>query len=159
MRLGDIKDIQVEDYEQETEWSCGPAALKIVLDSIGHPVSEDQLIQLTGASPIAGTRHEGMISAASALGHKVFATEECSDEDLSRFLASKIPVIVDYQGSRGGHYVVITGLEDGRVHIQDPRKHGPRHHTLDLNMFKARWHATTYGDRDFSNKWMMAVLS
>jgi predicted double-glycine peptidase len=158
MNLGSTGEVPVEDHEQKTEWSCGPAALKIVLDALGHTVSEDQLIKLTGATPEAGTRHEGMVAAAEALGYKVHQSEETPDEDLAKFLASDIPVVIDYQGSNGGHYVVLKAIENGRVRMQDPRRHGARDHTLDINLFNARWHSTTYGDQKFTNRWMMVVL-
>ena len=71
--MTEVEDIPVQEYRQKTEWSCGPAALKILLSRFGHVVSEKQLIDLTDAEPKGGTEHEGLVNAAKALGYDVFA--------------------------------------------------------------------------------------
>jgi predicted double-glycine peptidase len=151
-------DLGVEPVRQKKDWSCGPAALKILLGYLGHPATEEQLIHLTDAKPEGGTEHEGMVRAAEILGHQVFSRENATDQDLLRFIQQGIPVIVDFQGSQGGHFAVISGIKDGRIVLDDPREHGSQEHTLDLDVFKNRWFNIRYDNHRRVNRWMMAII-
>lgn len=151
-------ELPAPTYRQKKDWSCGPAALKILLSYFGHPASEEQLIHLTHARSEGGTEHEGMVNAAQILGHQVFAKENATEQDLMRFVQQGIPVIVDFQGSQGGHFAVVNGLKDGRILLDDPREHGSQRHTLDLEVFKNRWFNIRYDNRKLVNRWMMAIL-
>lgn len=153
-----VEDLPVKEYTQETEWSCGPAALKILLSHYGHNVSEDQLIELSGTTPAAGATHAGLINAAHKLGYHVMATDNAAEGLLPTLIKSGAPVLIDFQGaSGGGHYVAAIGMDSERVHIEDPRRHGGNHYTLDWNLFNARWYNVTYGDKKFINRWLMAI--
>jgi ABC-type bacteriocin/lantibiotic exporter with double-glycine peptidase domain len=153
-----MKDVPVTPYRQQRSWSCGAAALKIVLSRFGKDVSEDNLIDLSATDPQGGTRHEGMVAAARALGYKIYVREDAGEDDLVEFLRLGLPVIVDFQARSGGHYAVVTAVDNGRVHIEDPRREGSQHHTLDLRIFLSRWFNVTYGDRRFVNRWMLVLL-
>lgn len=154
----DIPEVPVLEYRQKKDWSCGPAALKILLSSRNHEVSEEQLIQLTGAKPEGGVEHEGMTRAAQMLGYKVFATANATEKQVLYFLQNRIPVIVDYQGNIGGHYAVITGYDNGRVIFQDPREEGSLHHSMDWQMFQHRWYNIRYDTHERIDRWMMVIL-
>lgn len=151
-------ELPVDGYRQQRPWSCGPAALKILMTYFGHPVSEEQLIHLTSAKSSGGTEHEGMVRAAEILGHQVFAKENASEQDIMRFIQQGIPVIVDFQGSQGGHFAVVSGVRNGRVILDDPRETGTQQHTLDLDLFKAKWFNIRYDSHRLVNRWMMALL-
>jgi ABC-type bacteriocin/lantibiotic exporter with double-glycine peptidase domain len=151
-------ELPTPEYRQDHTWSCGPAALKILLDFFGHPVSEDQLIHLTDAKSRGGTEHEGMVQAAEILGHQVYAKEDATEVDLMRFLSKGVPVVVDFQGNNGGHFAVVSGLKDNRVQIDDPRQTGSQRHSLDMNVFMSRWFNIRYDNHRRINRWMMALL-
>ena len=150
-------DIEVEKYIQSKKWSCGPAALKILLSYYGTEVSEEELIELSGTNETQGATHDGLISAVKAFGFSPYSSENTDDSVLLRFLGNHEPVLIDFQGNNGGHYVVGTAFSSQRIHIQDPRTSGENHYTLDFNLFKARWYSVEYGTRKFINRWMLAV--
>lgn len=151
-------EVPVDGHQQTEDWSCGPAALKILLSRFDHPVSEEQLIALTRSGPAGGTTHEGLMDAARRLGYRVVAFSNASVSDIRGMIARGLPVLVDFQGRKGGHFAVVVGAKDGRLEFEDPRESGTPRYSMDERVFEARWYNVTYPDRRTIRRWMMAVI-
>jgi ABC-type bacteriocin/lantibiotic exporter with double-glycine peptidase domain len=152
-----MSEVPVETHTQETKWSCGPAALKMLLEHQGHVIEEDQLVELSDAGPDGGTEHEGLVSAAKVLGYEVFAKEDASVTDLVHFVEKGLPVLIDFQGKKGGHFAVVVSTDGGRIHIVDPRRKGSDRYSLDPVVFAKRWFNIRYDDKRRVNRWMMVI--
>ncbi|PIN94126.1 hypothetical protein COU56_03175, partial [Candidatus Pacearchaeota archaeon CG10_big_fil_rev_8_21_14_0_10_31_9] len=54
--------VQIPYYEQETNYTCGPACMRMVLGSLGIKKSEKQITKLIGTNKIRGTNHRDFLS-------------------------------------------------------------------------------------------------
>lgn len=151
----------VPPTEQQTSYTCGPAALAAVAQAfdVGAP-DEDQLSQLAGTTE-NGTTPEGLAAAAKQLGLSATVLEHLAPEDLFGYLAQgRLAIIAlqawaDEEPSDGyanswqhGHYVVFTGVsEDGRLLFEDPSLDEIGRASLTGEDLIDRWHDTD-GGRD-----------
>lgn len=143
------KTLDLPNVRQETDYSCGAAAVASVCHFFGvGPATEAEYIEALGTSPEDGTNPVQVTSFLSSLGLAVDAKEELTLADLQRFTAEGKPVLVclqDYgtdpeEEARllSGHWVVVAGVADdlGAVQLQDPSA-GPVE--MDGRDFLARW--------------------
>ena len=152
-------EVQVARHDQEKDWSCGAAALRIFLSRFGmdRGVSESELFKLTGDTPQSGVTHEGLYKAMRALGLNPYPREGASLVELENLNLQGLPAIVDFQAEHGGHYAVVTAVKGGRVHIEDPKPGSGNHYTLDQDLFLRRWFNVPYGTKEKVSRWLMTV--
>jgi len=109
---------------------CRPACLKIVLEYYGIRKTEKELVKLTECKQDLGIDDKEIARVAKSFGFKAEIKNNCSFDDIEKFLDLNIPVIVDWF-SRGrcdyidsevadGHYSVVSGLDDKFIFLQDP---------------------------------------
>ena len=115
---------------------CGPASIKIVLAYFGIEKSEKELADLAGVVPGIGIDDQTIVKVLVAQGLKAEIKNECTFDDLERWLGEGKPVIVDWF-TRGrsdyddsevadGHYSVVCGLDADFIYLQDPEIGGQR---------------------------------
>src|SRR5262245_21856362 len=124
--------LPVVRHLQEESWSCGTAALKIVLDSVGRPARERELINLCGAAPHHGTPPWAMATGLERLGVSHEVVDSATIDVIEQRIRSLQLCIVDYQswGRRGrdyqrgrtGHYSVVFGYDPTHLLLADPAK-------------------------------------
>lgn len=132
--------LQLPNVRQETDWSCGEAAVRTVLQYLGkryqvpalstrehgtHPAQIQQALILAGLRTFSGAFRTSQLRA-------------CADD--------WTPVVCAIRDDDGnGHWVVSAGVRRGRVHYQCPLT-GPR--SLPEAEWVARWHDVgMYGDK------------
>jgi hypothetical protein len=111
---------------QETPYTCGPAAVKMVLAFLGHDLKEAEIARRMGTSPVLGTSNGQLLRAyrkylaelntgytAAIVAGKKFRAALVADN-----LAKRQPLIVSFltenyfnPGHPVGHYVVIIGID------------------------------------------------
>jgi ABC-type bacteriocin/lantibiotic exporter with double-glycine peptidase domain len=129
--------LNIKPYRQKPEL-CGPASLKMVLDFFGIEKTEEELARMAGYLPGKGTKSEGLVRTAQELGLKAFQKDFSEINDLKEYAVNKnTPVIVDWFSVDGGHYSVITGVDEKNIYMQDPESIELK--TLDIETFKAVW--------------------
>ena len=117
---------------------CGPASLKMVLDFWGIRISEKRLAEISGCSATGGIGAEGLASAARKLGFRVKIKDFSELEDIDGWVnRKKIPVIVDWFAFEGGHYSVVSGIDDENIYLEDPSLGHRR--AMKLTTFKRLW--------------------
>jgi len=123
---------------------CGPTALAMALEfyGINKPTrtvaKETKTLSQSGAWQ--GTCCENIAAAAKKNLPGSYMKSNMSIDDLKTITASGKPVVVnvDTQGYWSkGHYMVVTGVKDGMVYVNDPWKGGQR--TYSFASFKAQW--------------------
>lgn len=142
----------VPDIRQGANYSCGAAALQAVLRYWGIDIEEDKLIKLLKTSPEYGTNERDIVRVAKKMGLKAEFKDNITLEDLERSIHEGIPVIVDCQswGStcsnkswaddwRDGHYMVVIGIDEDNVYLEDPYILGSRGF-IPRQEFVERWH-------------------
>lgn len=127
--------------------TCGPTALKMVLQYWGRKISEKEIIKGIGGIKKYGVRTIKLAEFAHKLG---FETEllsynrkladgkakikKPSVQDILKYIKDKVPVILAVRSAilyekapkKFGHFIVITGYQNGDFLYSDPDD-GKRH--------------------------------
>jgi len=102
------------EYRQTTDVSCGPAALRYILENeFGVLVPEEEVARLAGTGA-GGTTLAGMRQAAEALGLEV-RSWRWPERDLG-----ELPLPAVAYMNRWQHYVVLTDVQPDFVEVYDP---------------------------------------
>lgn len=128
--------LKVSPFRQTTGY-CGPASLKMVLAYFGVNKSESALAKLSGASRLHGVEGPGLVRAAKQLGFDAFIKDNAKIADIKKYVALKVPIIVDWFSKEDGHYSVVVGIDSKRVHLQDPE--WKRAYSMDIKTFNRVW--------------------
>ncbi len=136
---------------QPDGYTCGPTSLAMALKYYGMDRSiHPELATLCNTTTDGTPSTDNLVNAAKKLG---FAGSYAKSGDLNwlaQVTAGGSPVIVNVAGGvwTGGHYVVVTGVKDGTVYINDPawgysneKGHSGNKITMDVNTFSSIWGA------------------
>jgi ABC-type bacteriocin/lantibiotic exporter with double-glycine peptidase domain len=116
--------LPVPHYRQSADGLCLPACARMVLAYLGHDLTEAQVAGLLRSRSFGtaapNVRYLESLSVSVTFGQFSLAR-------LSDFLQSRIPCIVfvqaddlPYSASAGFHAVVVIGLDDHNVYLNDP---------------------------------------
>jgi hypothetical protein len=116
---------------QETNFSCGPAALLAILRywGVDDGIGEEDLYADLGTTAADGTELGNLADGAEERGlDTAVSASACSLEDLESALLAGGTAILniqahgsgDYAGRDDGHYVVLIGMDDENVYVMDP---------------------------------------
>jgi ABC-type bacteriocin/lantibiotic exporter with double-glycine peptidase domain len=122
--------ITLSDVRQKSQYDCGVVAVKVLLRALGKRLTPENTKALA-TTPIDGTDPRAIEALLRKLGLHVLSGE-MTWNDLVYFTQTR-PVIclITYAGV--GHWVVASGIKDGKMHYQDPSG-GP------LYVGKKKWH-------------------
>jgi predicted double-glycine peptidase len=141
------------DVRQSTVYSCGASALQAVLQYYGIEAREDALMKECRTTAALGTQPEPMMKAARARGLQATLKEGLTLNALESALWQRIPVICAIQAWaetdkpgfswakawEDGHYVIVIGIDNKYVYVEDPSLLGSRG-TIPRQEFLERWH-------------------
>ena len=111
--------------KQETEYSCGPACLRMVLEAYGLSKTEGELRELTNCT-VLGTTAWDVVLAARALGFPSTRKYTVNLEELREQIISGLYPIVFVRARlrldlrRQEHYAVVTAASETQVELLDP---------------------------------------
>ena len=140
----------VPDVRQAEHYSCGASSFQAVMNYYGKNSFEADLRMMLNTTPSHGTYPWDMVRVAQQQGFDAEWKENLTLADLEASLKGGVPVIIDGQRFTApnstwedtwsaGHYMVVIGLDDRNVYLEDPYLLGTR-----LNMtretFIASWH-------------------
>ncbi len=128
------KLLRVPMIRQQTEFSCGAAALQSVLQYWGRPVDDERLLyDRLGTKPEGGTRPKSIATVARELGLDAAARQLLTHDDLYWAAKRGETVILslqrwganlpDDEECTDGHFVVLMGImgdDDEEVFVMDP---------------------------------------
>lgn len=106
-------------FIQKTNYTCGPACIRMVLSKWGIEVSEEELVKQMHTNDKEGTKPEEMVSIASKFGLKVFTKQHATLEELDKLLREGWMVIVAYSVDVP-HYAVYAGSNEQHIFLNDP---------------------------------------
>lgn len=148
--IGPVMLMGVPDVRQAEFYSCGASSFQAVMNYYGKDSFESDLRVMLNTTPTHGTYPWDMVRVAQQQGFEAEWKENLTVNDLEASLRQGVPVIIDGQRVRAldgtwenswdaGHYMVVYGLDDRNVYLEDPYLLGSR-----LNMtretFVASWH-------------------
>jgi len=141
------------DIVQSTDYSCGPACLQAVLSYYGEEICEKELMERMRTAPHNGTDPEDIVRVARELGFNAAMRTDLEIGDLAASVRIGAPVIIAAQAWAGesppsapwadewehGHYMVVIGVHDGLVYLEDP---ATKEHigVLPVEELNDRWH-------------------
>jgi len=149
--------IHMPHDRQGENYTCGPAALGMVLYYFGVEMREDKLSDALKTSPRGGTSATKMAELARRKGVRAEVVRRMSTGDLRTAVRAGKPVIVAFQawGAGGtdyadvwehGHYAVVVGVGDLFIYFDDPAtRSSPAY--LTVREFERRWHDVEDGER------------
>lgn len=150
--------VRVPHFFQQTEHTCGPAAMRMVLKALlGREEPEEVLAARLGTEPVRGTWHHELASFAEREGLRWrIRRGRSSLDDLEELLDAGHVVVVCYwiPEDRTDHYALVQRVTEDHVELIDPW-YGP-HHRLPRDEFDRNWRS----DRCFplrQDRWMMAI--
>ncbi len=133
----------VPPVRQSTPITCGPASLDSVLRYWGKASpGELALSEQLGTLAAGVTRPEELAHLARRFGLDAELRERLQIEDLEGFLRDGETAIVIWNDD-GGHYSVLTGIDDAHVHLMDPwpdPAHPGTYRSIPIGSFRSNWH-------------------
>lgn len=143
--------IKLPFFHQKSEYTCGPASLRMVFDFFGLKTKEDELKKLLKPNKIIGTKHKALIKIAQKKGFYCYVHEKANLSQLKNFLDRGFPVIVNYvePDSNEKHYSVVIGYNKSKIIMNDPWI-GEKF-KINLKDFEKRWHGRK------NKRWLMTI--
>ena len=140
-------------YRQSTDYTCGPACLKMVFKKHSLHRREFTLARLAGTEVKWGTQHQGMIETALKHNFFAFVRRNSSISDLREFVKKGYAVIIDWTEPvhNEGHYSLLIGFTKRHVIYHDP--YWGRQSRLRISRFIRLW----YEDGSKNYGWMMVL--
>jgi len=158
---------------QDTAYDCGPASLKIILETIDREFSEENLIKICKTTPKFGTNPQALEFALKKLEVKHETIQRASIKIVENKIRKLNLCVINYQawGKCGqdyknletGHYSVIFGFNHEHLYIADPHKnHTEKHNewgfrTIDKKLLCERWKDKFLSNGETTYHWMIAV--
>lgn len=102
--------LDVESYQQTTEYTCGPATVLSLMKYFGKQGDEMTIAAEMGTSSMVGTTPEQMTTWLNNNGFDASWHQDGSLEMLQSNLRNNIPTLVEWS-DWGGHWVLVTGYD------------------------------------------------
>jgi len=102
--------LDVESFQQTTEYTCGPAAVVSLLGFYGRIAEEMSIAQEMGTSSTVGTNPEQLTVWLSSNGFDASWHEYGELDTLTNRLKRNIPTLVEWS-DWGGHWVLVIGYD------------------------------------------------
>jgi ABC-type bacteriocin/lantibiotic exporter with double-glycine peptidase domain len=124
-------------FVPQTEDTCGPAALAMVLRFWGRSASHDALAAELGARELRGVAGSRLAESARSRGLTAVAYRGDLDQ-LRDYVGKGRPLVVAWDMGRGRfHNVVVVGFDGEDVVVHDPAQGAAR--TVKRATFEQRW--------------------
>ncbi|MDP3882300.1 MAG: cysteine peptidase family C39 domain-containing protein [Nanoarchaeota archaeon] len=142
----------IKYYQQEEDWSCGPAVVRMVLSSFKIKKSEAEISKTLGSNKEIGTPNKRLVDYFKDNNFSFIAEENAKINDLRRFFSDKFNIIVNYYcaSEKEGHFAIVKSLDKKRIYLYDPAM--GEDHSYSLKYFNKIW----YG-KSGEKKWLLAV--
>lgn len=158
---------------QDTTYDCGPASLKIILETIDRDISEETLIRACKTIPAFGTSPQALSLAFKKLEIKHETIERSSIKTMEDKIRKLNLCIINYQawGKCGqhyknletGHYSVVFGFNSEHLYIADPHKNHTEKcnewgfRTIHKKLLCERWKDKIQPSGKTTYHWMIAI--
>ncbi len=136
-------------YKQETNYTCGAACMRMILESMGITKSEKQIATLLKTNKVIGTWHKNISELAERYRFDYAIIREAKLVDLLFYRNTGWETIVCFTKAKIPHYAVVKKINWHSIYLLDPY-YGPKVRYTLLN-FKRKWH-----DHE-GERWFMAI--
>lgn len=127
-------------FRQRTDWTCGPASLRMVLAAFGERVLEERLAREARTSRRTGTRNAELVRVLRRRGLDALLTCRLTRASLTALVREGATLVVHYRvpGDDIAHFAVVTGADARGITLHDPWL-GPSAR-LSWRAFLPRWY-------------------
>ena len=149
--------INIPYHKQKTEWTCGPASMRMVLDSLGIKKSEKELIKLLDTNEIQGTLHKSFPELAEKFNlNYIVGRKNSTLEQLDNLQEQDYRIIVSYfiPEDNFHHYAVLKEVDPKKIHLLDPWFGENTEYSIDN--FNRNWH-DLLEKYDKDKKWFFGI--
>lgn len=136
-------------YKQETNYTCGAACMRMILESMGIKRSEKQVSNLLKTNKIIGTWHKNISELAEKYKFDYVIFRDAKILDLIFYQDTGWKTIVCFTKEKIPHYAVVKKINWHSLYLLDPY-YGPKVRYT-LSNFKRKWH-----DQE-GERWFMAI--
>lgn len=132
-------------HKQETDYTCVPACLRMVLASLGIFKTEQELRELCDCTSLEGTSALKAVDAARAAGFRGTRKQNLILDDLiselerGLFPIAYVETLLPPHGFAQSHALVVIAIEGDKVRALDPARGLI---ALSKDEFLAEWDAT-----------------
>jgi len=146
--------MKIPHYEQETEYTCGPACCRMILASFGIKRKEKQIASILRTGPRHGTMHKNFQEVAERYKARFISRNDSSITELREVLRKGYKVVICYLVPSFGfhHYSVLRKIDDDYVYLNDPAFGAE--HRYSINRFKKLWGVNSQFDKQ--RRWFAA---
>lgn len=132
----------MKHFYQQTNYTCGPTCMRIVLHALNKNISEQKLAKLmhTKEEGKHGTNHREFTKLAKKLKINYKEGINSSFSKLRGLLKEKYLIVICYFDTKleEGHYAIVKRIKENRIYLIDPEV-GPNH-SYTLKHFRKIWH-------------------
>ena len=142
-------------HKQETEYTCGAAAMRMVLESIGINRSEKEIAKLLKTNKIRGTWHKNFPIVAEKYKLNCIVRRNARISDLKKLQKENYSIILCYYcpAEKVDHYSLLRKIDSRFIYFWDPW-FGPNH-KYSLNHFNKIWKSDPKYEKE--KKWLIAM--
>lgn len=139
---------KLEYSRQTTDYTCGPASIKMVLNYFGFSKSEKELAEIFNTDSKKGTRIKNFISGVRSLEFEYIIKTNSDFKDLRRFQRKGYVVVVCYfiPEENLDHYSVLKKVGIKNIYFFDPWF--GKNHKYSKNYFKKIWRCDESFDKE-----------
>ncbi len=142
--------MKIPYFKQQTEYTCGPACVRMILASYGVNRSEKVLAKMMKTNKMIGTDSKNMVDLFEKYGFDYIVRRHGRISLLRRYYKRGWKVIVCFQYEGVSHYSVIKKINWHSVYFLNPYQDRQEERFL-ITKFKRHWK-----DRH-GNPWFIAV--
>jgi predicted double-glycine peptidase len=142
-------------FKQETNYTCGAAAMRMALHSCGISKNEKQVAKLLGTNKVRGTWHRYFSVVAEKFKLNYVTKRNSTISDLKKYLSEEYNLVVCYfyPPEKVDHYSVVKKIDKNNIYFWDP--FFGEEHKYSLAYFKKVWKSDPKYDNE--KAWFFAV--
>jgi len=147
--------MHIPHYYQQKTWTCGAAAMRMALETVGIKRTEKQLVNLLRTDKVGWTRNRDMAHLVERLKLSYLVHRKGTLKELEDLLKKKYIIIVCYyyELDKVGHFGVVTKIDARYVYVHDPAE-GPNIKYMRPH-FSRLWYSTKTFEKE--KGWYIAV--
>ena len=154
--INENAQLDIDGYPQQTDYSCGDAAIRSIIKYFGLDVpSEKQIIKVAGTSKKFGTLPGQMVDALKKYNiHAVTKTSNVNE--LMEIIKEKTPAALLLTYQKEAHWMLLVAVADNSIKLFDPYRN--KNIFLTKEELKNMWRAKTNGEEHFQTVVVAKVI-
>lgn len=140
-------------YKQEKLYTCGAAAMRIVLNSLGFDFKEEEIEKMLGTNDERGTWTKDFAELANKLNLQFISRSNSSIKELKSLIEDYLIIISFYTEDNYDHYTVIRRIDGQFIYFSDPWYGSD--FKMNLAEFEERWKCDPRFEK--IERWFLAV--